>query len=160
MAVDSKKIHKHLESISRINTGLAAAGLVGVLALFVWLKLSPPAQTETATPSGSPAQPVAEDQRQAQPAVPIDGVDQVQLNQEYRTAVNGLLGGYDFSDATQAETLSFQLIELMVPAEFKSLQLELVIALDEASEGRSTEARARIDRLRQQHPWLLPDFAG
>ncbi|MFH1426384.1 MAG: hypothetical protein ABIG66_03025, partial [Candidatus Kerfeldbacteria bacterium] len=149
MAIDTNKIHKHLQKITHINTGLAVAGLIGIAFLFIWLKwfVEPTADLEisTAKPAAT-ATTAAEDLERT-------AVDQDALADDYRDEINTLLGSFDFRDAGTADTLAFKVLELTVPAEYKTLHLKIVITLNKAQSGEYDEARSKIEELRGEYSW-------
>lgn len=157
MPIDSEKVHRHLRTVTHVNTALAVTGLIGVALLFVFIKWFTSPADERASVAEQPAGTA-----QAAPAdntiLEEDAVDQDELNQAYRDGLNNALGGFDFRDAARAETISYQVLELRVPAEFKNLQLQVVLALQEAQEGNYDAAREKIETQRGQYSWFLPDF--
>jgi len=156
MADTQKKIHKHLHSITRINTVLSMLGLAAVVVLFMWLKWF--------APSEEPEYPI-EDIDVVIPGnpdmIPIDGteevmdaVDTVALGEEYRSSINALIGDFAFDDAGKAGELVSSVLELRVPAELKNMHLQIVLALNEAQEGKFTEAVERIETMQGQFGWV------
>lgn len=167
MPIDSEKVHKHLSSLSRINTILALFALAGVIGIYVSLRIANPSPLEVYQGQyGEPeateiaaelslSESTAEEQgTTAIEELPI--VDQDALAAKYRLSVNELLGDYDFTDAGIAQDLQYDLLELTVPAELKNFHLEVVIALNDALQGQYDEAKQRIQSLKEQYAWFLP----
>ncbi|MFC1598358.1 hypothetical protein ACFL2M_02380 [Patescibacteria group bacterium] len=160
MAIDKNKIHQHLHSISRINTILAAISLVAVVGLFVWLRwYYVPEQ------NAEKAQQLAQTQTQEQATATeetevAEPIDPAELKANYRSDINELLEGFKFDNSTEAETISFQALELRVPAEFKNLHLQVVISLHDAQQGEYEKAQNRIQQMRTQYSWFLPKYSA
>jgi hypothetical protein len=70
--------------------------------------------------------------------------------------VKRIIGRFQFDNAAQAETLSYQIIDLRVPPELLQFQLQLVVALNNAQHGEFTQAQATVQSLRQQYAWFTP----
>ena len=151
-----KDIHHHLRMVSRLNTILAATGLLAVLVLVAWLKWSG-VLTDSVTNSTSVNASVQTGA--ATPGVQDEPIDQDELTKDYKSELNNLLEGYAFEDASEASALSVKILDLTLPADFRVVQLETVIALDEVQQGQSDAAKERIKRLQTEYNWFLPDTA-
>lgn len=144
-----KKIHDHLHFVATVNTVLAVVALVAVLILFVWVLVTrDDAQESTAAQVVPQAVPVQE--RQA-----VDAPTEEEIATQYRDDINTLLGDFDFTDSAQAEQLSYAALELYAPRELRSMHLQVVVALQEAQQGKTKEAQQRIEQLRSQYDWFL-----
>ena len=133
-------IHRHLRTISRINTAIALLGLLSVMALYVWLRwFLPP--TSTITPPTTVALP--------------DVVNQAPITvAEYQAQLNAIIDGYQWTDAAVAQQKASQVLELRVPAEMKQLHIQLVLSLSDAQAGNTDAAQQRMAELKQQYAWL------
>lgn len=133
-------IHRHLRTISRINTAIAMLGLVAVIALYVWLRwVLPP--TSTATPPTTTALPTVVNQSPVTVA-------------EYQAQLNAIIDEYQWSDAAIAQQKSSELLELRVPAEMKQLHIQVVLSFSDAQAGNVEAAQQRMAELKQQYAWL------
>lgn len=147
----NKQIHDHLRLIAVINTGIAVVSLIAVLVLFARFRTDSEAEVVVQAPEAPEKTVVSE-----RPS--IDAPTQEEIAQRYREDVNTLLAGYDFTDSATAEQLSYGALELFAPNELKNMHLQIVVSLQDAQQGKSKAARKRIEQLRTQHEWLLPDY--
>lgn len=165
MAVDSKKIHRHLQAISRINTTLALFSLVAVVVLFAWLRFDviPNKQTESvevvATTTDKKVASGSESQKTDQDTMTAAQKKEAttELTDNYRTKINSLLAGYNFDSSSEAEMLLYQVLELRVPAELKQMHLQVVLALNQSQQGSYDDAALQISVLKDQFAWFLPE---
>lgn len=147
--MNAVRFHQHLQMITKINTILAVVSLVGVLTLYFWLRFS-------VTPQKNDDSSVTVDAVNTASPVPLSAptVSTEELSGLYRSGLTALLKDYEFDDAARAENILSQVWELRVPAEYKLVQLAVVIALNYAKQGDFEQAQQRIDELRQEHAWL------
>lgn len=146
----NKKIHDHLRLIAAVNTGIAVLCLIAVLVLFARLRTD--GEDAVVVQAEAPEKTVASERPS------IDAPSEEEIAQRYRADINALLGGYDFTDSATAEQLSYDALELFAPKELKNMHLQIVVSLQDAQQGKSNAARKRIEQLRTQHEWLLPDY--
>ncbi len=144
-------IHQHLRMISRLNIALATFGLVVVVFLFIWMKWFPPVQEAF--------EPMIPDTSNSLEKSVVPTVDTKDQQKEYRTAINDLLDGFAFDSPSEAEALSSQVLAMKTAPEYRSLHLQLAIALDEVQQNKTDEAQERIASLQEEYSWFLPSFS-
>jgi len=72
--------------------------------------------------------------------------------EEYQEALLSILQNY--SDGGGSAKIYEELIDMKVPASYKDLHLELVIAFGFLKSGDIPEGEARLDLLRETYDWL------
>ncbi len=78
---------------------------------------------------------------------------EVVTNEDYQTELTTELEAYT-EGAQAAGAVYDDLIDMTVPAGYKDLHLDLVIAFGFLKAGDAVEGGARLDVLRQEYPWL------
>lgn len=152
----TKEIHDHLRSISRVNAGIALVSLVAVLGLFAWIKWSYlPAQDERTGDVYTEQQELsAQEKRDLEARQTVEPVDAEELAKQYKDSVKGIIGDYAFQDTNTASQLLPQMLELKVPGALQQVHLDIVLALTDAEKGDTAAAQERIRTVQENNSWL------
>ncbi|HLD21486.1 MAG TPA: hypothetical protein VJB65_01140 [Patescibacteria group bacterium] len=145
MPIDSQKVHQHLQSIARINTALAIISLCAVFGLYIWLRWFVAPSVNTTVQNSAP-------QPEAINAARVQSIEE--LTKEYQAQVLTAVGSFQFDESQEAERILNTIVELRVPAEFKSFHVQLVITLNDAKNKKYAEAQKRMQAMREQFSWF------
>ncbi len=156
--MDSEKTQRHLSKISQINMLLAVFALIGVCVLYLWFRWGVDDGVAV-----SNANTVSNSNRITNRASTVQNTNTVptpedvkKLTEEYQDAINALLDSEDLSDTNRAKELSNAAVALRVPADLRSMHVQIIAALDEAARGESDAANERITELKTSYSWFLP----
>lgn len=79
--------------------------------------------------------------------------------EEYKSAAQQIVSDYLASSDSEADKIAYDaLLALRVPAEYKDVHVQLVLAFGQMAAGEDVAGKARLDDVMQVYPWTSPVF--
>lgn len=143
-----KTIHDYVSHLSRVTVIVAIVGLFLSFGVIVWLAWFSDGSTQEKVNQPLSTAPVPVSVSSENETSPEERIE------IYYTEIENAMKEFRVDDRVLAETTLATVIDIEVPSELRDFHLQLVVALQDAQQGKTQKAQTRIDTLTKEYEWF------